>query len=279
MSSNAASPTPLLWTGGWDSTFRLLNLLVVDQRAVQPYYIVEMLNFRPGVPAEQEAMRRIRELIQARYPHAASRLGAAIECSVAEIAPNDALAEHFEQCLKFGFIGGQYQWLARFCAEHSIEAMELAIHRDDKARGLLAVLIDSSRQKLDARFAGDSRYELFCCFRFPLFDKTKQEMRLESQRAGFEDIMKLTWFCHSPRGGEPCGTCNPCIYTIEEGLGDRVPLAGRIRYQLRVLPRLRHSLARHPGLYLPIRALYHRLRNDKNLLLRRGAIKKDDKRL
>jgi hypothetical protein len=252
--------TPLLWTGGWDSTFRLLSLLVLERREVQPYYVIDRPRDRPGVPAEQDAMRRIRELIRARYPEVAPRLLPTIECAVAEIPPNDALTQHYEGCLKAGFIGGQYEWLARYCAAHGIDAMELAIHRDDKARELLVELIDASRARLDPRYAGDSRYELFRRFKFGLFDTTKQQMRAEAARAGFDDLMKLTWFCHRPRSGQPCGTCNPCIYTIEEGLGDRVPLAGRIRYEMRIVPRVRHWLARHPDLYLKVRSLYRRLK-------------------
>ncbi len=55
---NAA--VPLLWTGGWDSTFRLLHLVIVEGHAVQPYYMIDRLHYRPGVPEEQDAMRRIR---------------------------------------------------------------------------------------------------------------------------------------------------------------------------------------------------------------------------
>lgn len=109
-------------------------------------------------------------------------------------------------------------------------------------------------------YRGDSRYELFRCFRLPLFDTTKREMRTQARQSGFDEIMSLTWFCHRPRRGQPCGTCNPCIYTIEERLGERVPLAGRIRHRLRIVPRLRHWWARHPGLYLKTRALYRRVR-------------------
>jgi hypothetical protein len=260
LSQSDSLATPLLWTGGWDSTFRLLSLLIIERREVQPYYVVDRPRDRPGVPAEREAMRRIRDLIRSRYPDAIDRLRPTIECAVAEIPPNEALTQHYEGCLKSAFIGGQYEWLARYCAAHDIDAMELAIHRDDKARELLAGLIDATRMKLDSRHSGDSRYELFRRFKFGLFDTTKQQMRAESARAGFDDLMKLTWFCHRPRRGQPCGTCNPCIYTIEEGLGDRVPLAGRIRYEIRIVPRIRHWLARHPDLYLKIRALYRRIK-------------------
>ncbi len=261
--------TPLLWTGGWDSTFRLLSLLLREQREVQPYYVIDSLHYRPAVPAEQEAMRAIRQALLKRHPEAAVRLADTIECRLADIAEDAETARQYERCLAIGFIGGQYEWLARYCRQHGIDGMELSIHRDDKARELLADLIAPSRDRLDPRFAGDCRYELFKSFRLPLFDLTKRQMQAEARAGGFEELMRLTWFCHKPRHGQPCGVCNPCIYTIEEGLGERVPLRGRMRYHLRVVPRVRHWLTRHPELYMRVRALYRRLRHSS--MARPGA--------
>lgn len=263
------APTPLLWTGGWDSTFRLLTLLLREQREVQPYYVIDSLHYRPAVPAEREAMRLIRQALLKRHPAAAVRLADTRECRLADIAEDPETARHYERCLAIGFIGGQYEWLARYCRQHGIEGMELSIHRDDKARKLLSDLIDSSGDRLDPRFAGDCRYELFKSFRLPLFDLTKRQMQEAARAGGFEELMRLTWFCHKPRRGRPCGTCNPCIYTIEEGLGERVPWSGRLRYHLRVTPRIRHWLARHPDLYMRVRALYRRLRH--SLVARPGT--------
>lgn len=258
MRTAAQSSTKLLWTGGWDSTFRLLQLLLVERRCVEPYYVVE--GARRAGSAEQGAMRKIRGLLQTKHPEAAARLGQTIEVPLEQVAADPNIFAHYEKALHFGFIGGQYEWLARMCAQRGITDMELAIHRDDKARERLSKLVDDSRRQLDPRFAGDPRYELFKYFRFPLFDMTKQQMRSAARQHGFEEFMALTWFCHRPRGGEPCGVCNPCIYTIEEGLADRVPRAGRIRYRLRVLPRLRRLLTRHPALYMRVRCVYRKLR-------------------
>lgn len=249
---------PVLWTGGWDSTFRVLQLVLTETRVVQPWYVVE--GERRASSAERKAMQSIRDRLRALNAEAAARLRATIEVRLDEIPPDARLFAHYEACLQHGFIGGQYEWLARLCSERRIPSMELAVHRDDKARELLAELIDSTRTQLDPRFAGDPRYELFRCFRFPLFDMTKHQMRSAAREAGFEALMNLTWFCHQPRNGEPCGVCNPCIYTIEEGLGDRIPLRGRIRHALRITPRLRHALVRHPALYVRARALYRKLR-------------------
>jgi len=40
--------------------------------------------------------------------------------------------------------------------------------------------------------------------------------------------MEMTWFCHRPVRGKPCGLCAPCVYTIEEGLARRVPWSRRV---------------------------------------------------
>jgi len=265
--ADTSKPVRLMWTGGWDSTFRLLQLLLVERQDVQPYYVIDRLTYRPAVPAERQAMREIRERLTQRHPQAAARLRTTIECEFESIAPDPNISRHFETSLRSGFIGGQYEWLARFCLQQGIEDMELAIHRNDKARELLAGLVDTTRVRLDRRFAGDSRYELFRFFRFPLFDVTKLQMRDVARLHGFEEFMALTWFCHRPIGSQPCGVCNPCIYTIQEGLGDRVPQRALRRYRLRLVPRIRSAVSRHTGVYLAARALYRRMRR----LAGRGA--------
>ncbi|HLS80352.1 MAG TPA: hypothetical protein VK025_03000 [Steroidobacter sp.] len=260
----------LLWTGGWDSTFRLLTLLLVQGRCVQPYYILDDAQ-RRAVPAERAAMQRIRNLIEQRRPEAAARLLSTTEQRRDAVAPDPTIAVHYENCLRHTVIGGQYEWLARFCKQRGLDGLELSIHRDDKARRLLASLMGADRYTLDPRHEGDSRYELFKYFRYPLFDETKIDMRERTRELGFDEFMQLTWFCHTPRRGRPCGACNPCIFTIEEGLGERVPAVGRLRYRVRVIPRLRAWLAQSPRLYLGVRALYRRLRGGSSGGLKRIA--------
>ena len=69
-------------------------------------------------------------------------------------------------------------------------------------------------------------------FRFPLADITEQEM-LENIRAwGYEDIMKLSWFCHAPMNGQPCGMCTPCRHKMENDLAFLLPEKAQQRYYL-----------------------------------------------
>ena len=70
---------------------------------------------------------------------------------------------------------------------------------------------------------------IFGAFSFPLFETTKLDMARVAGQRGWDAIMHMTWFCHRPgRDQQPCGHCNPCLYTIEEGLGWRIPLAHRV---------------------------------------------------
>ena len=76
-------------------------------------------------------------------------------------------------------------------------------------------------------------------FGFPLFRADKRGIERESRAAGWDDIMEMTWFCHRPVRGKPCGLCAPCVYTIEEGLARRVPWPRRVLsffYRRFVLP-------------------------------------------
>jgi hypothetical protein len=76
--------------------------------------------------------------------------------------------------------------------------------------------------------AGTDEYELFRFYRFPIFDMCKLEMQECAKDLGFSSIMNLTWFCQAPKkDGRPCGKCLPCRFTVEEGLGWRVPYLRR----------------------------------------------------
>src|SRR4249919_454123 len=51
--------TRLFWTGGWDSTYRLLWLLLVEGRHVEPIYLVD--ETRRSLHVERRTMQHLRE--------------------------------------------------------------------------------------------------------------------------------------------------------------------------------------------------------------------------
>jgi hypothetical protein len=229
----------LLWTGGWDSTFQLLRLLLVHGKHVTPYYL--MRERRPSTPVEVATMARIRSALNDRFPATRTLLHPTRFFDVARIAPDPAITDAYEHALQQRHLGRQYEWLAWFCVEQRIDEIELCIHRDDKAHAVLDPFVIEADEgagyrthRFDARHRGRREdaaelHRLFRHFSFPLFETTKLEMASEAQSRGWQPIMDMTWFCHSPLRGKPCGICNPCLYTIEEGLGHRLPRWSRIR--------------------------------------------------
>lgn len=242
-----AATVRLLWTAGWDSTFRLLSALLVHRKAVQPYYLTDPA--RPSTDAERRAMERIAAALAARFPDAAAHLRPPIISSVADLQPDAAITGPFERLRARSPLGGQYDWLARFAEQQGLTDLELAIHQDDRAAGFLGGAVVGEPNDGDPYYRlrddpPDPDLRLFERFRFPLFDTTKLAMQRAARAHGFADLMELTWFCHSPTAkGEPCGNCNPCRWTIDEGLGRRIPLPNRVQhYRRRITKQVKRPL-------------------------------------
>lgn len=231
--TDAAAGTRLLWTAGWDSTFRLLETLLVRRKPVWPYYLRDP--GRPSTEFELRAMKEIAEAIAKKYPRAAGLLHDTAISSVADLEPDAETTGRFERLRARSHLGGQYDWLARFATQNGLADLELTVHQDDKAAIFLQPYVVPDDNGGDPVYRlrddpPDDDLRIFEHFRFPIFDKTKRDMDRAAREHGFIDVMELTWFCHIPTPqGEPCGRCNPCRYTIEEGLGRRIPLRTRVR--------------------------------------------------
>ncbi|MGH2993062.1 MAG: 7-cyano-7-deazaguanine synthase [Solirubrobacterales bacterium] len=252
----------LLWTGGWDSTFRLIDLLLARKRRVQPHYILDAS--RRSTDHELRAMTELRDLLERRDAAVRHRLRPTHFRDLREIRPDVRIHRAFERLRGRRFVGLQYEYLARFAHEQGLEDLEVAIHWEADGPDLrsiqhcvTATVTDAGRSfRLDTTAAGAAERAVFGRFSFPLYELTKLDMQRIAEERGVADLMELTWFCHRPRrDGSPCGSCIPCSYTIEAGLSRRVPIAGRVRYRLSPLRRVNPWLREHPRLH----ALYLRL--------------------
>jgi hypothetical protein len=141
--------------------------------------------------------------------------------TLSEIPSDDDIASALRSVRKRIYIGSQYQWLSAYCKSDNIRTMELCVHVDDKVHQVLEPFLAYAR--VDTRFADSAEYILFRYFSFPLFELEKVEMGRVAEANGWGQLMDMTWFCHSPVRRKPCGVCGPCVYTIQEGLGRRVP--------------------------------------------------------
>ncbi len=150
---------------------------------------------------------------------------------------NSNVTDAFNKLLKQDFMGSQYEWLGVFALEHP--GIELSIHKDDKAIALInkhgALLLQEDEcgayYVIDKNKSSQELITLFGNQHFPLADYTKLQMKQEYISLGLADIINDTWFCHNPINGKPCGICNPCRYTIEEGMSERFSEEALKRYK------------------------------------------------
>ena len=228
----------LLWTGGWDSTFQLLRLLIIYRRRVTPYYLIDTGRRSFGI--EIKTMKIIKDRLLKEYPHTQALLQPIQYFSVADISPNSEITEAYQSILKESYISSQNDWLARFCKEYGITNIQKCTQRDvyhDNTYFHIEKFLSESTNnfqtdfRIDPKFKETDAYVLYRYFSFPVIKITKIQMSDIANKHGWEKIMRMTWFCHNPiRNMKPCGMCFPCRTLIENGLGWRIPARSRMAY-------------------------------------------------
>ena len=244
-----SNPVNLLWTSGWDSTFRLLELLLVHERPVQPYYLFD--RSRKSYQLEVKAMDDIKSLLLKKSPKVALLLRPTIYKEVSEIKPNTRISGQFQEVMQLKSTGTQYEWLARYADEIGVSDLELCV--DMVSPGFFKSYVwpnlvkESEGKGYNFRLKDNPAYpalRMFSCFRFPIPQYTKVDLQRMATEYGFIDIMERTWFCHTPINGQPCGLCVPCQVTIEHGMRRRIPFTSQVRHfvHYQVKPPLRKLL-------------------------------------
>lgn len=198
----------LLWTGGWDSTFRLLQALLVERRPVQPIYLVNPA--RSSVLHELRAMEAVRDGVRARLAEPGLLRPTTVHVRD-QFPPGPHLRALHEQVAAVTRIGTQYVWLAAAAEALGWHDVELSVERYPDAPGLTPFL----RGARDGDLPGAA---LFRAFSFPVLHLTKAEMRETARAHGFLDLLLLRWFCHDPLGRRPCGRCRPCRLAVWDGV-------------------------------------------------------------
>lgn len=234
MKKNSSEIIHLLWTGGWDSTFRLLELTLVHRVEVQPLYLVD--HERRSTEIEREVMETIRVSLAQLDPDAPARIRPSRFVDRKTVPANLALSKMWAQL----GIGSQYNWLARFAEHEGLDGLELGAV---KGGGNMYRLLWPYVQKTSAVAGPTYRVHatpvhpnlaLFSRFSLPILHLTKPEMKRLAKERGWMPVMEHTWFCFNPKGGKPCGSCAPCMVAVKSGMAWRIPWHRRFR------PRLRH---------------------------------------
>lgn len=195
----------IFWTGGWDSTFRVLQLLLKEKVPVQPHYIV-----RPEQSTGREinTINNIRRKLRNHFPEGSKLLLPVQFVDRKSIYIREEIKARFDEIKDQEKINIQYLILASYCDQKDLNNVELCI---------LNAEVSHRKDKL-----------IFGSFSFPLSGKTKSEIAVRSEENGWMELMKLTVFCRRPRNGKPCGLCGPCSDAVDAGIGWRLPLKSRL---------------------------------------------------
>jgi hypothetical protein len=257
----------LLWTGGWDSTFQLLQLLITHRRRVTPFYIIDAERRSTGT--ELLTMKNIKDHLWNEYPYTRRLLQPTRYGAVEDVPPDSKIKAAYQAILKEKHIGSQYDWLARFCKENGLANMQICILHSRENPGHFSIRQFLSEYTYDSqtvfcvnpRFKETNEYVLFHYFSFPLIGISKVQMARLAEQRGWKRIMRMTWFCHKPtRNMKPCGKCSPCLQAIQEGLGWRITVRSRMvsfsyRLVIRPLKSLMKNILRQLGLLKYIRKM------------------------
>ena len=211
----------LLWTSGWDSTYRLVELSRMDV-IVQPVYVTGM-----GRPSEQREIEAQNEILSALdgHPDVKAQILPVKYIDAADLPKDKRIADAYADIMKSVALGIQYETLAQCAAlypgiEIGSEGGLSQNLRMTEAIGLHGKLIEKDGvYVVDPENSDEIAMLAFGNFTYSIIDKTELEMRDNIREWGFEDVMSHIWFCHNPMDGIPCGICRACEVKMQSGLG------------------------------------------------------------
>ncbi|WP_018141268.1 hypothetical protein [Thioalkalivibrio sp. ALJ7] len=244
--TNSDEPIDIFWTGGWDSTFRVMELLHLTDRPIQPHYVIDPRRRSSGM--EILTMKRIsRALIEEGFAEA-GRIQPLMTHQREAIPHDETIDDAFQEIMRSHRVGNQYRWLAMLVKAEGLDGIEIGIVQGDRIAAvledhLIESNIDGCPTMTVERDAGDVSV-LFAHYSLPLARRGPLELRKQAKELGWKGPLAKTCFCHTPLSGmHPCGTCRPCVLMLErKGEAKRVGWRGKLRYWLierpiRLLPR------------------------------------------
>ncbi len=220
----------LLWSGGWDGTFRFLQL-ATEEISIQPVYVID--HDRKGTEYEKNAMTKIMDIVSADGGNNFKASILPIQFySVEWILQNCAdekISTAFWRLKEKYNIGIQYEWFALLAKKLGLKMETCVVHQyhgkvEDAidAEGILSPVdgdIAGERYQILPNGDGDTVAIVFENLILPSIRLTKKEEERIAGENGWLDMMKLSWFCHNPdENGNPCGLCTPCDDAMHTGL-------------------------------------------------------------
>jgi 7-cyano-7-deazaguanine synthase in queuosine biosynthesis len=209
----------IFWTGGMDSTARLIKVLLSTKEPVQPHFVIR---HEECTGHEINAQNNIRRAFGRKYPELKSNFLPTAYMNVDLIPRSEEIASQIKEIEQKVVVYAQYHILADYCHAFDIDHIDIVYERDEDS--------DPSQPNVSQFFDVPGP---FASFRNPNAHLTKREAYDMAKEEGWDDLLKLTSFCRRPgKRGRPCGTCGPCGDTVKEGMGFRVPFIPRMKARI-----------------------------------------------
>lgn len=226
----------IFWTGGLDSTYRVVELSR-KECVIQPHYII--ITGRKTFEYELRAISEITAILNSDKRTKAKILPPE-KCTKDELEEYADILSAWELLHRIKkFNSTQYPLLACYARQKSLK-VEMGIQFSEN--GTVVKVVDDSTL-IDCPDHDDvmmidpvkgsqewASYTVFKDFLFPksLYHKTKREEVEELKRQGYDKVLKRVWTCFKPVLGMPCGHCFPCRSAMKEGAGVMVPFVGYV---------------------------------------------------
>ena len=213
----------VLWTGGWDSTFRIIQLYKRGL-TLQPIYVID--SGRKSTQKEIETIQLLTELISSKFNESEGKILPLELIEKKSIPKNLYLKLIYKLIKRRRRIGKQYYWIA--CLALNYKGLEQGFHKEDRDSLIyFNELLEIEDETGGANWVSHPkkmdfyRRQIFKNIRFPLAYISKLEMKKYAEEHDFIDIMNKTWFCHRSQD-KPCGECAPCKQYVIDGFGYRL---------------------------------------------------------
>lgn len=224
-----------LWSGGWDSSFRILHLVLAEHKTVQPFYIYD--HRRKSKSFEINAIRNIILDLNTGFPEQAELLFPVRIINKSRLKKDPETKGWFNELNELYQLGIQYEWFSRFARQYKIHNLEVGFTRFPREHiPPFNRLLEANIERVNGvhKLRKDLPVKVLRLlenFTFPLIHLTKAEMGRIAREKGFHELLSKSWYCFQPApDGLPCGTCKPCqIASVTEyehrfAPGSHVPL-------------------------------------------------------
>lgn len=229
----------IFWTGGYDSTYLLIDALLIKGNPVQPIYLkCQNLDTQFGIlgrnnqDLEIKTMKKIRDIIIKNYPFCKSRFLPTLY--VYNIQKDISITKKFKQIHNdFNFFSrdiNQYERMARFSIHYGypievglekcgtgLDESTTGIRINEGTKECKIITLDSLKSiktKKNNQYLNYTLFDIFKNFRFPIVHLTKEDCKLHMLNEKKYYLLQLTISCWNPIHEKPCGLCPQCLQRI-----------------------------------------------------------------